>query len=235
VLEPELPKAKADTENLAVDLDDVIIYALYPVTGKKFLRWKYGHEEPPKEVRAKTLEQAKAEQELMKKALAGELVEKSKKKSAPPKGENLRTFNVFVEDDYYEVGVDEVGGQPMLSYIQPMGQQMPMPMAPAAAPAPAPTAPAAKPAQAETPGPAVDTAEPAADTAGTPLTAPMPGMIINYEKQVGDSVDEGETLVILEAMKMENALPSPASGTVKAINFGSGDSVAKGDVLCVVG
>ena len=63
----------------------------------------------------------------------------------------------------------------------------------------------------------------------------MPGMIVNYEKQVGDSVNEGETVVILEAMKMENALAAPASGTIKAINFGSGDNVAKGDVLCVIG
>jgi len=42
-------------------------------------------------------------------------------------------------------------------------------------------------------------------------------------------------VVILEAMKMENALPAPASGTIKAINFSSGDSVAKGAVLCVIG
>ena len=63
----------------------------------------------------------------------------------------------------------------------------------------------------------------------------MPGMIVNYEKKVGDTVSEGETVVILEAMKMENALPAPASGTIQAIGFASGDSVAKGDVLCVIG
>ena len=70
---------------------------------------------------------------------------------------------------------------------------------------------------------------------GTPLTAPMPGMIVKYEKQEGDSVNEGETVVVLEAMKMENALASPASGTIKVLNFSSGDSVAKGDVLAVIG
>ena len=63
----------------------------------------------------------------------------------------------------------------------------------------------------------------------------MPGMIVKYDKKVGDTVSAGETVVILEAMKMENALAAPASGTVKAINFTSGDSVAKGDVLCVIG
>ena len=78
-------------------------------------------------------------------------------------------------------------------------------------------------------------AAPAADAEGTPLPAPMPGMIVKYEKKVGDTVNEGETVVILEAMKMENALAAPASGTIKAVNYGSGDSVAKGDVLCVIG
>jgi oxaloacetate decarboxylase alpha subunit/pyruvate carboxylase subunit B len=60
-------------------------------------------------------------------------------------------------------------------------------------------------------------------------------MIISYEKQVGDAVSEGETIVVLEAMKMENALPAPTGGTVKAINFNTGDSVAKGDPLCIIG
>jgi oxaloacetate decarboxylase alpha subunit/pyruvate carboxylase subunit B len=60
-------------------------------------------------------------------------------------------------------------------------------------------------------------------------------MIISYQKKVGDAIEEGDTVLILEAMKMENALPAPVSGTIKAINFSSGDSVAKGDVLAVIG
>jgi len=233
VLEPELEKAQKDTEGLAVDLDDVLIYALYPVTGKKFLNWKYGKEQPPPEVRPRTLEEAKAELELLKKAKAGQLFEKPDK-TAPAKGENLRTFNVFVDDDYFEVGVDSVDGAPMINYVQPMPGMAPAYAAPAAAPAaPAPAAPAKAPA-AEKKAPEAAPA-PAAAVEGTPLNAPMPGMIISYEKNVGDPINEGETVVILEAMKMENALPSPASGTIKAINFSSGDSVAKGAVLCVIG
>jgi oxaloacetate decarboxylase alpha subunit/pyruvate carboxylase subunit B len=108
-----------------------------------------------------------------------------------------------------------------------------MPVAPApAAVAPAPAqAPAAP--EPEKAAPAEQPAS--ADVDGTSMIAPMPGMIVNYEKNVGDSVTEGETVVILEAMKMENALPAPASGTVKAIHFAKGDSVAKNDVLCVIG
>ena len=232
VLEPELAKAQEDVKGLAVDLDDELIYAVYPVTGKKFLKWKYGKEEPPVEVKAKTMEEALAEQALIKKALAGELIEKSAK-DVPEKGENLRTFNVFVDDDYFEVGVDSADGTPMVSYVQPAQAMAAVPAAPAVPSAPAaPAAPAvpSAPAAPATPTPAVG-----ADAQGTPLTAPMPGMIVKYEKQVGDAVSKGDKMVVLEAMKMENALPAPVDGIVKAINFSSGDSVAKDAVLCVIG
>jgi pyruvate carboxylase subunit B len=226
VLEPELEQAKKDTEGLAQDLDDVLIYALYPVTGKRFLKWKYGKEDPPEAVKARTLEQIKEEEELVKLAKLGKLVPKSEK-PAPPKTEALRTFNVFVDDEYFEVGVEALGGAPVVSYVQPMaaGAAVPRPAAPRPAPAPK-AAPAAEAKAAAPAAAAVD---------GTPLTAPMPGMIVRYVKEVGDSVDKGETVVILEAMKMENALPAPAGGTIKAINFSTGDSVAKDAVLCVIG
>ena len=237
VLEPELDKAKEDTEGLAVDMDDVLIYALYPVTGKKFLNWKYGKEEPPKDVMPRSLEEALEDEALVRKARAGQVVAKEELEKAPAKSENLRTFNVFVGSDYFEVGVDEVGGSPMLSYLQQMPVTTAAPTATAMPAAPAPAAPAA-PAPAAAPAKAEEPAAPAPAAAavdGTPLTAPMPGMIVNYLKKEGDAVNEGETVVILEAMKMENALPAPASGTVKAINFASGDSVQKNDVLAVIG
>jgi oxaloacetate decarboxylase alpha subunit/pyruvate carboxylase subunit B len=237
VLEPELEKAKQEVQGLAVDLDDILTYALYPLTGKRFLKWKYGKEQPPADVKPKTLKDAQAEQELIKKAKAGLLFEK-KEKEAPGKSDNTRTFNVFVDDEYFEVAVDEVGGSPMVSYVQPMamGAQRPPMAAPAAAPIAAPAA--KKPAAAEETKAEPQASAPAAAAeavTGTPLTAPMPGMIINYEKNVGDSVSKGETVVILEAMKMENALPAPSSGTIKSVYFSSGDSVAKGDVLAIIG
>ncbi len=236
VLEPELDKAKEEIGDLAVDLDDALIYALYPVTGKRFLQWKYGKEQPPEDVKPRTLEDAKAEQELLNKAKAGKLVEKADK-AAPDKSENARTFNVFVDEDYFEVAVDEVGGSPVVSYVQPMAPPVAAAAPPTAPPA-APAAPAAKKAEpvaakeAKSEAPA---AAPAEAVDGTPMNAPMPGMIVKYEKEVGDSVNQGETVVILEAMKMENALPAPTSGTIKSVNFSSGDQVAKGDVLAVIG
>jgi len=232
VLEPEMGKAKEEIGDLAVDMDDLVLYAIYPVTGKKFLKWKYGKEEPPEAVKARSLDQAKAEDDLVKKAKAGLLVEKSSE-TAPEKSENLRTFNVFVGDEYYEVGVDALGESPVLNYAQQMpAHQMPT-MVPMAAPGAAPKPAAAPPATEKAPEPAAEA--PAAALEGTSLNAPMPGMIVNYLKQVGDSVDEGETVVVLEAMKMENALPAPCGGTVNAINYASGDSVSKNDVLLVIG
>jgi len=238
VLEPELEQAKRDTEGLAQDLDDVITYALYPVTGKRFLNWKYGKEDPPEAVKARTLEEIKKEEELVKLAKLGKLVQKSEKK-APPKTDAIRTFNVFVDNEYFEVGVEEPGGSPIISYVQQLPAGVPVsrpaPAAPKPAAAPAPPKPAAPAAPAPTPPKPKAAAPTPAGVEGTPLKAPMPGMIVKYLKQVGDEVNKGETVVILEAMKMENALQAPAAGAVKGINFSSGDSVAKDDVLCVIG
>jgi oxaloacetate decarboxylase alpha subunit/pyruvate carboxylase subunit B len=241
VLEPELEQAKKDTEGLAQDLDDVITYALYPITGKRFLKWKYGKEDPPPEVKPRTLEEIEAENELVKLAKLGLLVRKPDKK-APAKTDALRTFNVFVDGEYFEVGVEEPGGSPVISYVQQLPVQAPVSAPTPVTPAPVPAKPKpAKPAPPE-PKPSKPAApaktEPspvAAGVEGVPLKAPMPGMIVRYSKQVGDAVSKGDTLVILEAMKMENALPAPADGTVKAINFSTGDTVAKDDVLCVIG
>ena len=134
ILEPELEEAKKEIGDLAVDEDDLILYALYPVTGKKFLKWKYGYEEPPASVRAKSLEQAKAELALVAKAKAGMVVEKTDKHEIPEKSESFRTFHVFVDSEYFEVGVDESGDSPVISYIQQaaarLGSAPAQPMAP---------------------------------------------------------------------------------------------------------
>jgi pyruvate carboxylase subunit B len=76
VLEPELDKAKEATKEIARDIGDVLTCALYPTTGMRFLRWKYGLEQPPPEVKLKTLEEVKREDELIAKAKAGKLVER---------------------------------------------------------------------------------------------------------------------------------------------------------------
>ncbi|MBN2467134.1 MAG: pyruvate carboxylase subunit B [Deltaproteobacteria bacterium] len=91
VLEPEMKEAEEATKEIAMDIGDVLIYALYPETGMRFLRWKYGYEEPPPEVKPKTLDEVKWEQELIKKALAGELVERTATDEKKPEEKEKRT------------------------------------------------------------------------------------------------------------------------------------------------
>ena len=221
VLEPELEKAKKDIGDLAADMDDLLTYTLFPVTGKKFLEWKYGRAEVPASVKPITMEQVKKTDALVKKAKAGELVER--KAETPAKSERIRTFNVFVDNEYFTVDVDPTGEAAPVVTAAPRA---------AAAPAPATAAPKATPA----PAPAAAAPAPApAAVGGTALAAPMPGLIIRYMKNVGDKVSKGEAVVVLEAMKMENALVAPCDGEIKAIGFKSGDTVAKGAALCVIG
>ena len=212
ILEPEMEKAKEDTKDIARDDGDVLIYALYPTTGMRYLRWKYGLEEPPADTKPKSLEDVKREDELIARAKAGKLVEKVEK-PVPPKGAGLRTYNVFVGDEYYEVEVEPAGGTQVVN--RPVASASP-----------------ARPAQ---PRVTEETKKaPAVSTEGAVL-APMPGIIIRYEVAQGQAVKAGDTIVILEAMKMESVLPAPIDGTVKDIRFKPGDRVIKDDVIAVIG
>ena len=67
------------------------------------------------------------------------------------------------------------------------------------------------------------------------ILAPMPGIVTNYVKKIGDKVQMGDALVVLEAMKMYNNLYAPCDGVIKSLPFKEGDNVRKYDVLCVIG
>ena len=215
LLEPGMDKAREDTKGLAKNEGDVLIAAIYPVTGVRFLKWKYGLEPVPDSVKPKTLDDVARERELVEKALSGELVE-APSKDAPPRGPGARLFNVFVDGEYYEVEVDEAGGAPVVQSIT----------RPAAAPIARPSAPAAAPERPKSKHKAAEVVEGAGG-----VTAPMPGVIVNVFVREGDAVEEGDPVVILEAMKVENTLTAPFSGKVVSINCNIADSVKKGDLL----
>jgi pyruvate carboxylase subunit B len=71
----------------------------------------------------------------------------------------------------------------------------------------------------------------AAPTGPAPIIAPMPGMIVRVNVRVGDRVEAGQGIVVMEAMKMENELRATAAGTVRSVNATSGTAVEKGALL----
>ncbi len=68
----------------------------------------------------------------------------------------------------------------------------------------------------------------------TEILAPMPGTIIDVQVNQGDAVVEGQELLVLEAMKMENPIVSTTAGTIKEINVGKDDKVATKQVMLVI-
>ena len=106
--------------------------------------------------------------------------------------------------------------------------------APKAAPAPA-AAPKAAPAPAPALAPNAAPAPAAAPAGGEALKAPLPGVIKDIKVAVGDQVKEGQVVLILEAMKMENEINAECDGTITAISVNKDDSVLEGTVLLTIG
>jgi len=92
-------------------------------------------------------------------------------------------------------------------------------------------APAAAPPPAAAPAPA---AAPSGAAGSITVESPMPGKILSVEKKVGDSVEAGQTIMILEAMKMENEIVAPEAGTIASINVSVNQSVEAGEVLATL-
>lgn len=127
-------------------------------------------------------------------------------------------YKVTLNNRVYEVEVEQ--GEAMLVNEYEL-----------AAPAAAPAAPAAAPVAAATP-----TAAPAAGAlaAGEVITSPMPGNILKINVTQGQHVNEGDVLIVLEAMKMENEISATKSGTVAQINVTKGAVVETGTPLVVI-
>ncbi len=82
--------------------------------------------------------------------------------------------------------------------------------------------------------PAAAAAQPAASATGSQVKAPLPGTITSVNVKVGDVVKDGDTVVVLEAMKMQNNIETEFSGTVTSILVNQGDSVLEGAVLLTI-
>ena len=67
------------------------------------------------------------------------------------------------------------------------------------------------------------------------IKAPLPGVILSIYVKVGDMVQVGQKLVVLEAMKMENEIKAPKDGTITSVNVNKGDAVESGTLLVTIG
>ena len=134
----------------------------------------------------------------------------------------VNKYRVVVDGTAYNVEVEELGACAAPASV-PVPAPAPAPVAPAPAAVPAPAAAPAAPAPA-----------PAPAAGGAAVTAPMPGKVLSVKVNVGDPVKNGDLVLILEAMKMENEIFAPADGTVAEVRVRGGESVNTGDVLVVL-
>ena len=148
-------------------------------------------------------------------------------------------YVVTMNGKKYEVEVERMSAFHMLtreeiaSGVSTPVQPVAAPALKAAAPTPAAAAPAPAPKAAATSAPAAATPAPTAKAApgGTSVTSPMPGSVLGVKVNVGDKVSAGQTMFVLEAMKMENEIVAPVDGTVASINVKTGDTVDTDQVM----
>ena len=130
-------------------------------------------------------------------------------------------YKITLNGRTYEVEV-EAGKAMLLDEYEAIAPTAPA----AAAAAPAAAAPAAAPAA---------PAAPAVTGAGDAVNAPLPGTILKVNIQNGQAVKEGDVLVVLEAMKMENEILAPKNGTVTQVLVSKGSTVDTGAPMVVIG
>lgn len=142
----------------------------------------------------------------------------------------MKEYKYTIEGNKYEVAVNEVndttakvtvnGTEYTVEWEKPVEEKPVVKVQPVAAKPVTTAAPAAAPA--------------AVPVSGNAIKTPLPGVIIDVKVKVGDTVKKGDTVVVLEAMKMENNINADRDGKVVAIQVAKGDTVADGAALVVL-
>ena len=133
---------------------------------------------------------------------------------------NGNIYKVTIGDIEENVAHVEVNGTPYLVEMEKVVKPAMKPVVKAR-----PTTPAAPTTQLNRPTPA---------GGASGIKSPLPGVILSVNINVGDTVMKGDTILVLEAMKMENAIKADRDGKVSAINVKQGDSVLEGTVLVTI-
>ena len=142
----------------------------------------------------------------------------------------MKEYKYTIDGNKYDVAINEVGEttakvtvngtEYTVEWEKPVEEKPVVKVQPAAAKPAATTAAAPAPA--------------AAPVSGNAIKTPLPGVIIDVKVNVGDTVKKGDTVVVLEAMKMENNINADRDGKVVAIQVAKGDTVADGAALIVL-
>ena len=135
---------------------------------------------------------------------------------------NGNIYKVTIGDIEENVAHVEVNGTPYLVEMEKVVKTVAKPVVKAR-----PTTPAAPTTQLNRPSAT------AAAGAGT-IKSPLPGVILNVKVNVGDAVKKGDTIMILEAMKMENAIKADRDGKIASISVKQGESVLEGAALVTI-
>jgi pyruvate carboxylase subunit B len=191
LIEPELNRAEKEVADITSDIDDILIYALYPTTGMKFLRIKHGLDLNAGSDRSENHE-----------------ITATGTKEVPVKSLKTRSFNVFIDDTFYKVEIDPVN-QNMVSISDGIRNPEPGRDSKSALNGPAENSPGE-------------------------LKSPMPGVLLKYLVEADQQVNRGDPIAVLEAMKMENTLPSPKDGRIQSLTVEPGQTVVKGDLLAII-
>ena len=143
----------------------------------------------------------------------------------------MKEYKYKIDGNNYEVAINEVndttakvtvnGVEYTVEWEKPVEEKPVVKVQPVVAKPAAAPAPAAQPAA-------------AAPVKGNAIKTPLPGVIIDVKVNIGDTVAKGQTVVVLEAMKMENNINADRDGKVVAIQVAKGDTVADGAALIVL-
>ncbi len=145
----------------------------------------------------------------------------------------MKQYRFKINGNQYNVDINSIEGNIATVAVNGTSYQVELETAPAVPAAPVQTAPVQP--QPASQAQAAPAPKPAASGAGTPVTSPLPGVIIAVKVNVGDAVKAGQEVAVLEAMKMENSIEAVKDGTVTAIHVSKGDSILEGAPIVTIG